>query len=75
MVGETLRAVLADQFRRLRDGDRFWYQHRLNPALVRLVEEQTLAVIIRRNTEIGDEIPDDVFRTPIPRARPVNLRR
>ena len=62
MVGETLRAVLRDQFRRLRDGDRFWYESYLAPELVNLVEEQTLAVILRRNTEIGDEIPDDVFR-------------
>ena len=71
MVGETLRAVLVDQFTRLRDGDRFWYQNRLSPELVRMVERQTLAVIIRRNTEIGDEIPDDVFRVPRPReSRP-----
>lgn len=25
IVGETLHAVLSDQFRRPRDGDRFWY--------------------------------------------------
>ena len=62
MVGETLQAVLADQFVRLRDGDRFWYENHLNPSLVSMVEEQTLAVIIRRNTDIGDELPDDVFR-------------
>jgi len=64
MVGETHRAVLADQFRRLRDGDRFWYQNYLKPELVTVVEAQTLARIIRRNTDIGDEIPDDVFRVP-----------
>ena len=75
MVGETLRRVIAEQFQRLRDGDRFWYQHSLNPELVKVVEAQTLAVIIRRNTAIGEEIPDDVFRTPIPRARPIPPRR
>lgn len=75
MVGETLLAVLGDQFRRLRDGDRYWYQNYLNADLVSVVEQQTLAVIIRRNTEIGDEIPDDVFRTPIPRTRLAAPRR
>ena len=64
MVGETHRAVLADQFRRLRDGDRFWYQNYLKPELVTVVEAQTLARIIRRNTNIGDEISDVVFRVP-----------
>ncbi len=62
MVGETLRRVLADQFIRLRDGDRFWYQNHLTPELAALVEEQTLARILRRNTGIGAEIGDDVFR-------------
>jgi peroxidase len=61
MVGETLRVILADQFRRLRDGDRFWYESSLSPEMVEMIEEQTLAVIIRRNTEIGEELSDDVF--------------
>ncbi len=81
MVGPTLRAVLGDQFRRLRDGDRFFYRHHLDAPLVEMVEQQSLAVIIRRNTEIGDEIPNDVFRViapagaPAPRAKPVRRRR
>jgi peroxidase len=61
MVGETLRVILSDQFRRLRDGDRFWYESSLSPEMVEMIEEQTLAVIIRRNTEIGNELSDDVF--------------
>lgn len=64
LVGETWRAVLADQFTRLRDGDRFWYQSYLPPFLVAIVEDQTLAQIIRRNTTIGGELQDDVFRLP-----------
>jgi len=62
MVGESLRIILADQFTRLRDGDRFWYETYLPADLREMVDQQTLAVIIRRNTDIGDEIPDDVFR-------------
>ncbi|MEM8836278.1 MAG: peroxidase family protein [Planctomycetota bacterium] len=65
MVGETLQRVLGDQFRRLRDGDRFWYETYLPREMADLVNEQTLARIIRRNTGIGGEIPDDVFRVPM----------
>jgi len=63
MVGPLIRAVLVDQFTRARDGDRFWYET-LGPGFARFVEAQTLAVIIRRNTPIGAEIRDDVFRAP-----------
>ena len=70
LVGETLQAVLVDQFARLRDGDRFWYQSYLRPSLRTLVEKQTLAVIIRRNTGIGHELQDNVFlMKPEPRPR------
>lgn len=62
MVGELVFAVVADQFQRLRDGDRFWYQRVLNERAIREVERTTLADVIRRNTEIGNEIDDDVFR-------------
>ena len=61
IVGETFFVVLKDQFERLRDGDRFWYRRWLTPHFMQEVESQTLADIIRRNTEIGSEIPDHVF--------------
>ena len=64
MVGETLYVILKEQFERLRDGDRFWYQRHLPPFLAALVDEQTLARIIRRNTGIGGELQNDVFRVP-----------
>ena len=62
LVGPTLQAVLRDQFERLRDGDRFWYGSYLQASVVAFIENQTLATIIRRNTGIGAELPDDVFR-------------
>ncbi len=62
MVGETFRTILIDQFERLRDGDSFWYQSYLPGELVQVIERQTLARIIRRNTEIGSELGDDPFR-------------
>lgn len=64
MVGETFTAILVDQFRRCRDGDRFWYQAYLPNGLIRLVEQQTLAAIIRRNTDIRGELSDNVFLAP-----------
>ncbi|MEO1007191.1 MAG: peroxidase family protein [Planctomycetota bacterium] len=61
MAGKTLRRVLADQFARLRDGDRFWYEAYLPSDMVRLVERQTLATILRRNTGLDDEIGHTPF--------------
>ena len=64
MGGETLRATLVDQFVRVRDGDRFWYEAYLPSDMVDLVNAQTLSTIIRRNTGIGDEIGDNAFIAP-----------
>lgn len=61
MVGETWMAIVSDQFRRLRDGDRFYYRAYLPGPLVDYVNGMTLARIIRANTEIGDELPGNVF--------------
>lgn len=65
MVGETLRTIIADQFRRLRDGDRFWFENDpyflANPALLDEIRNTTLVDIIRRNTPISDEIQDNAF--------------
>ena len=62
MVGRTLQKVLTDQFERVRDGDRFWYENYLSSDLRRLVNDQTLSRIIRRNTNISrDDIKDNVF--------------
>ncbi len=63
-VGETFHAILRDQFGRLRDGDRFWYQIFLPAPMVRMIERQTLGTIIRRNTSIGRELQDHVFIAP-----------
>ncbi len=64
LVGETFFAIIRDQFLRLRDGDRFWYESYLDPATLATVQQQSLATIIRRNTPITTEIQDDVFHTP-----------
>lgn len=60
-VGELFFTIIKLQFEILRDGDRFWYEIYLDQNQIENVESTTLAAIIRRNTDIGDEIPDNVF--------------
>ena len=63
-VGETFWTILKDQFQRVRDGDRFWYESYLDPDTLATVEAQTLSIIIRRNTTITTELQDDAFHVP-----------
>jgi hypothetical protein len=62
IVGPTFHAILRDQFDRLREGDRFWYQTYFPEGIVTFLEKQKLSRIIWRNTNIGEEINTDVFR-------------
>jgi hypothetical protein len=64
MVGSLIYTVLVDQFTRLRDGDRFYYENALPQYLTEWVNKQTLADVIRRNTTIKNEMNDDVFHVP-----------
>jgi hypothetical protein len=71
-VGELIYTVLVDQFERIRDGDRFWYQHVFGGEELRKIENTTLADVIERNTGI-DRVQDNVFfdvSAPVPRSRP-----
>lgn len=61
MVGQLIFRMVKLQFEALRDGDRFWYQRSLDDGERRMVENTTLADIVRRNTNIGSELPNDVF--------------
>lgn len=72
MVGETLRLVLRDQFIRLRNGDRFWYESYLPAGTVAKIKQQTLSVIIRRNTDIARELQDNAFLLPNHCAQDMN---
>lgn len=62
MVGELVFRILKEQFEALRDGDRFWYSLILRGDTLAEVEKTRLSDIIRRNTNIRSEIPDNVFR-------------
>ena len=61
LVGELFWTVLREQFRALRDGDRFWYQTVFSGEELEELESTTLADIIRRNTSINKEIQENVF--------------
>jgi hypothetical protein len=63
IVGETLRAILADQFERSRAGDRFFYTRDLAGAELAQVRTTPLSDIIKRNTTIR-EIQQNVFFVP-----------
>jgi hypothetical protein len=74
VVGPTLRRVLSQQFRRLRDGDRFFYLN--DPDLAREVDQISrtrLSDVIQRNTGVSG-LQSNVFfleeaRQPRPRPR------
>ncbi|MEW4565943.1 peroxidase family protein [Bremerella sp. JC770] len=59
-MGELFRTILSDQFTRLRDGDRFWYQNVFTERELEAIEQTTLSDIITRNTEITS-LQDNVF--------------
>lgn len=61
MVGEVFYYILKQQFERLRDADRFWYQRTFSRSELRELEHTKLSDIIRRNTDIDGEINDNVF--------------
>lgn len=61
-VGPTIGTLLTDQFQRLRDGDRFWFEN--DPDLAGwkdTIANTSLMDVIRRNTEIGGELDDTPF--------------
>jgi len=59
-VGPTFRKIIANQFERLRTGDRFWYQRIFFGSQLQALQQTRLSDIIRRNTVIT-KIQDNVF--------------
>ena len=59
-VGELNRTVILDQFLRIRDGDRFWYENLYSGRELDAIDNTTLAEVIARNTEI-DSLQANVF--------------
>lgn len=59
-VGELVQTIVADQFERLRDGDRFWYENIFSGRELNQLRNTKLSDIIQRNTTITN-LQDDVF--------------
>jgi len=65
-VGPTFRCLLVEQFRRLRDGDRFWYENDgvFKPEQLTQIRQGTLGRVICDGGDAIREVTKDVFRLP-----------
>ena len=66
-VAILFQAILSQQFAAIRDGDEFWYQNRLQGQLLQMIEDTTLADIIKRNSDSPgslDDLGDNAFIVP-----------
>lgn len=52
LVGELSTNILVDQFTRLRDGDRFWYESQFSGKQLQELNNLKLSDVIKRNTDI-----------------------
>jgi len=59
-VGPTFQAIIANQFERIRDGDRLWYQNVFSGFQLRAIQSTQLSDIIRANTNVTN-IQNNVF--------------
>ncbi|VDM76678.1 unnamed protein product, partial [Strongylus vulgaris] len=64
--GELFKTIIMDQFERLRDSDRFWFENTqnglFNDTEIQMIRNITLRDIIRATTEINDSwLQNDVF--------------
>ncbi|KAG8512340.1 Peroxidasin [Galemys pyrenaicus] len=63
-LGPTLMCLLSTQFRRLRDGDRLWYENPgvFSPAQLTQIRQTSLARILCDNSDNITRVQQDVFR-------------
>lgn len=63
MLGQTMSILLTDQFKRLRRGDRFYYENdpQLTHRETEEIHETTLSDVIRRNTDL-QYLPENIFK-------------
>ncbi|WP_339732252.1 peroxidase family protein [uncultured Gimesia sp.] len=62
-MGETFTAIIVDQFERLRDGDRFWYENVFSGDALAEIGGTTLADVIERNSDVSG-LQENVFFAP-----------
>jgi hypothetical protein len=61
LVGELFFAVIKDQFERLRDGDRFWYEKVFSGAQLAELRSTRLADVLARNFHLNEDFTSQVF--------------
>ena len=60
MLGELFHKVIKGQFEKMRDGDRLWYENRLNGKQIGYINKVKLSDIMKRNMDLK-KVPYDVF--------------
>jgi hypothetical protein len=59
-VGPLFQRIIADQYQRIRDGDRLWFENLYSGTALAALEHTTLAQVIARNT-VNDDLQANVF--------------
>lgn len=65
-IGPLFQCILIEQFRRLREGDRFFYEHPavFKPDQLDQIKQYSLARVICDNSDNITEISRDIFKLP-----------
>lgn len=77
LVGPTLSCLLIDQFRRLRDGDRFWYESHDNFEAAQLsqIRQVSMSRILCDNSDNITHVQENIFILPKSKSNYVECTR
>ncbi|CAG9800209.1 unnamed protein product [Chironomus riparius] len=75
-VGPLFRCIIADQFKRLRNGDRFWYENPsvFKPEQLAQIKQTSLARVLCDNGDNITRITRDIFTLPSHQGGYVNCK-